>query len=502
MNNSLELSVLVLSFIEDYHYPTIYATSKYLNSLRKYKKTRILYYDNNLENKRSSRSESSSLWRPIFCVRKVVSIFTMIESDSMLNAVFKILTTVGYRIPSFSYIPREAVYVCYDIDKKAPLAFPHNITTVIFGNFFNHPISYFPNTIKKLRFGMQFNSAIAIYPKYLRKLFFEYKFNQHLDNLNDGLKYLSLGSNFNQSVDKLPTTLRVLRFVENDFITNRDFTYLINLKFLQMGHFARGSLFPTSLIYVKHNGSDFISRQNYYRYDDNDYVCGSKISFGRNFLGDIPYIPDGIKSVVLHRDYDPDFNLEGIESLDLFNIDNQGISIKFPSTLKSIRMPHSFKKHIEFPESIEHIDYSYHNNPNAKFPPKLKTLKCMTCPNDMKLVSLTKLMVLKESKIIEELFKLKHLKITYNNEKVMLFPPISLEILTLKYFNVGNLLPKLYKLKFTTFVFGSIPNVIELDSESGSIPSSVKYYRGFTNQLDKIPNNVTFASLKSSIKRA
>lgn len=116
-----------------------------------------------------------------------------------------------------SFEPEQLVMISkcismkYDIDNKIILNIPENITSIIFGGWFNLDIQpYLHPHIKSLKFGFEFSQSVDNLPSGLEHLTLGAKFNQTINNLPLGLKTLIIGGGFSQTIDMLPETLEVL----------------------------------------------------------------------------------------------------------------------------------------------------------------------------------------------------------------------------------------------------------------------------------------------------
>lgn len=105
----------------------------------------------------------------------------------------------------------KCVSIEYNIKDKIILNIPENITSIIFGGWFNLDIQpYLHPHIKLLKFGFEFSQSVDNLPSGLEHLTLGVKFNHPVNNLPLGLKTLIIGGGFSQSVDMLPETLEVL----------------------------------------------------------------------------------------------------------------------------------------------------------------------------------------------------------------------------------------------------------------------------------------------------
>ena len=91
---------------------------------------------------------------------------------------------------------------------------PDNIKKIVFGHFFNQPISKenLPKSIECIDLGFDFNHPINNLPDTLKKLKLSWNFNYELDNLPVGLEDLTIGSQFNHPLNFLPGGLKILKF--------------------------------------------------------------------------------------------------------------------------------------------------------------------------------------------------------------------------------------------------------------------------------------------------
>ncbi len=90
---------------------------------------------------------------------------------------------------------------------------PLNIIKLLFGKYFNQPLTNLPNSIQEIDISrsQEFNYPLYNLPSNLSVLKLSINYSQKLDNLPESLKNLELGFEYNKPLENLPSGLTTLK---------------------------------------------------------------------------------------------------------------------------------------------------------------------------------------------------------------------------------------------------------------------------------------------------
>ena len=175
--------------------------------------------------------------------------------DNLKKIIIKDLDNI-----SFNKLPEKLQVLCLKNNFNShldDLLDTKHLTTLILGNEFNQPISYYPETLQILHFGNNFN--------------------QQLENLPYALQEIKVGLNYKQSLDALPLNLKRIYINSENFNDDFDFSKYTKLTKLAFGK------------YCPHN-----QKLNLLNLPANiEYI-----KFGWNFNQEINNLPDSVEQIV------------------------------------------------------------------------------------------------------------------------------------------------------------------------------------------------------------
>ncbi len=295
---------------------------------------------------------------------------------------------------------------------------PDGISDLIFDENFNGFICKYtiPSSVKRITFGNEYNSGLLenVFPEGIEEIYFGDKFNQHLfSSFPNSLRKISFGDNFNQKIEKyvfgknlesinfgknfnrckkeihLPEGVKIMRNGE-DFVIPDEIT--IRSREREQPTFPRTIILPHM---IRHSSPPRFQKKrspptfpwmadpfperhspprrapeekppiarllSVFRWNENSplpkkerLASFSRILFGKSFNQKIKRdsIPPNITSLVFQQGYNQDL-------------------IDLPSHIKSISVPKSYGKKINFPSSLEKFEvYVIVNNQKVAFPCK------------------------------------------------------------------------------------------------------------------------------------
>jgi len=300
-----------------------------------------------------------------------------------------------------------------------------NLITLIIGNDFDQEIDHFlPQTLIKLILGNKFNHPVDDLPKKLEIFIVGNSFDQSVDYLPNSLKVLKIGKKFSKSFDELPDGLISLSINSHLGLWSKHNKRLPNsLKYLYLRILYSVEQFPSGLETIE---------------------C--KRCYQPAFLK----LPTQLKKIWCHEQFDDSYNLQ----------------VKFPNSVKSIKMPNLTHNAI-LPDNIEELIVTgYIASTPLQLPSSLKILNITSNFNFFPKpifaypIQLKSLTIFYLGIPIKDLpVTLEHLTINeYFNQDPITELPISLKILNLRIMNTISYFPQLKKLS----VYRDHPQIEEL----------------------------------------
>ncbi len=262
-------------------------------------------------------------------------------------------------------LPAKLFRVEFGGDFNQAIDFPPSTQEIIFKEFFNTAFVPPPN-LKKLRFGIRFNRDLVL-PNSLIKLVFGHGFNRPIV-LNNGLKVVSFGNNFNQRI-VFPDTIEDIYF---GVMFNQPFALPPGLKLIHFSeHFNEHVNFPDT------------TEEIVFGYDFNEHFVAppnlKNIAFGNDFnqVLEDHFFPETVRRIIFGDNFNQTLtnlprNLISLKFPD-YSLFNQKIIL--PPRLVEVSFGRSFNFPVEFPASVEKIEFF--GNPPQEFsrPAALKSLR-------------------------------------------------------------------------------------------------------------------------------
>ncbi len=311
-------------------------------------------------------------------------------------------------------------WYCDSNSFKNKLIFEENskLESIEFGSGYNHPIDDLPNTIKKLCLGSCFNQIINKLPESLEELLFNdtscssyqrnFEYNMDLNDVLEkckNLKNLCLPQQYNQPLNKLPESLKKLTLLtkifnpiyENDIILP---PYLEEFNCENI-HFNKKINFPNTLQILR-GGTFNILNTNCFL---NTNLKILKIKILENcILNNLPVTLEvlqisnsfnsninltnltNLKELYIHN-FNDYHTLKNENSLNLSSLTNlKKLYIKFLNCIDVMNLPNSLEDlecnlinsescPIKFPDSIKKLKISISEKHNFIFPSNIQILK-------------------------------------------------------------------------------------------------------------------------------
>lgn len=253
----------------------------------------------------------------------------------------------------FSKIQNDVEHVMPDNFNESleNYVFPDNITSLVFGRFFNQTIKKLPATLKILVFGDSFNKPVVpnTLPDSLICLIFGHKFNNELglNTLPPNLKYLKFGEKYNKEIkpNVLPDSLVVLEFDENSCFNKKikKNTLPISLNGLILGgdysHKIKENRLPPNIEYL------VLSTKFDCAIDENVLPKSLKyLSVGNSYNKTLEYIPPSVKVIFFNHnlmriDTFNNFSIpDTVNKIIIKNIVFENCDLKVHQTLKEIQI--------------------------------------------------------------------------------------------------------------------------------------------------------------------
>jgi hypothetical protein len=292
------------------------------------------------------------------------------------------------------------------------------LESIEFGSGYNHPIDDLPNTIKKLCLGSRFNQIINKLPESLEELLFndtscsshQRNFEYNMD-LNDALekcinlKNLCLPQKYNQPLNKLPESLKKLTLLTKIFnpVYDNDIILPPYLEEFNCENifFNRNINFPNTLQILKGGTFNILNSDCF----DNTNLKILKIKILENCV--LNNLPVTLEVLQINNSFNSNINLINLINLKELYIDNfnnyytlknenslnlssltnlKKLYVKFLNCIDVMNLPtsledlecnliHSESCPIKFPDSIKKLKISISEKHNFIFPSNIQKLK-------------------------------------------------------------------------------------------------------------------------------
>ncbi len=289
-------------------------------------------------------------------------------------------------------------WYCDSNSFKNKLIFEENskLESIAFGSGYNHPIDDLPNTIKKLCLGSCFNQIINKLPESLEELLFndtsssyyQHNFEYNMD-LNDvlekckNLKNLCLPQKYNQPLNKLPKSLKKLTLLTKIFNPVYDNDIILPPYLEEFNceniHFNININFPNTLEILNGGKFNMLNSNSFV----NTNLKTLKINLSEKCI--LNNLPVTLEVLNINHSINSNINLLNLINLKELIINNSFI-IKNENSLNLSALTNLKKLYIKYinsidimslPNSLENLECRIINKENfpIKFPDSIKKLK-------------------------------------------------------------------------------------------------------------------------------